>query len=173
MRSARNSRRASQATPLNPCDPEALRAELQQIQSAIARRAYELFEARNCEHGHDWEDWFQAESELLRPVSVAMSERPDSFSIRANILGFAGAELKVSIEAQSIAIVGRKDVSPAAATDEAAPTDSYPDLILRLIPLPAEIDPEGAAVELQSGVLRFELPKVGGVKEEAITAGAA
>jgi len=31
---------------------------------AIAQRAYELFEARGCEHGHDWEDWFRAESEL-------------------------------------------------------------------------------------------------------------
>jgi len=38
--------------------------EMQQAYPAIARRAYELFEKRGCEHGHDWEDWFQAESEL-------------------------------------------------------------------------------------------------------------
>jgi len=31
---------------------------------AIAHRAYELFETRGCEHGHDWEDWFRAELEL-------------------------------------------------------------------------------------------------------------
>lgn len=31
---------------------------------AIAQRAYELFESRCYEHGHDWEDWFRAESEL-------------------------------------------------------------------------------------------------------------
>ncbi len=30
----------------------------------ITRHAYELFERRGCEHGHDWEDWFRAESEL-------------------------------------------------------------------------------------------------------------
>ena len=62
------------ATLLQPCDPEALRWEMQQIQLAVARRAYELFESRNREHGHDWEDWFQAESELLRPVSTAVSD---------------------------------------------------------------------------------------------------
>ena len=39
---------------------------MQEVQLAIARRAYELFEARGREHGHDWEDWFRAESELLR-----------------------------------------------------------------------------------------------------------
>jgi hypothetical protein len=30
----------------------------------IARRAYERFEARGREHGHDQEDWFDAEEEL-------------------------------------------------------------------------------------------------------------
>lgn len=30
----------------------------------IERRAYELFVARGCEHGHDLDDWFRAEQEL-------------------------------------------------------------------------------------------------------------
>jgi hypothetical protein len=30
----------------------------------IARRAYELYLARDGEHGHDVEDWLQAEHEL-------------------------------------------------------------------------------------------------------------
>lgn len=30
----------------------------------IARRAYDLYCARRCEHGHDMEDWIRAESEL-------------------------------------------------------------------------------------------------------------
>ena len=38
--------------------------EMQQEHLAIASRAYELFEKRGCEHGHDREDWCQAESEL-------------------------------------------------------------------------------------------------------------
>ena len=32
----------------------------------IAQRAYEIFVARGGEPGHDLDDWFQAESELLR-----------------------------------------------------------------------------------------------------------
>jgi hypothetical protein len=32
----------------------------------IAQRAYEIFLARGEEPGHDLDDWFQAESELLR-----------------------------------------------------------------------------------------------------------
>jgi DNA-binding transcriptional regulator YhcF (GntR family) len=34
-------------------------------QEDVARRAYQLFEQRGNEAGHDWEDWFQAERELI------------------------------------------------------------------------------------------------------------
>jgi hypothetical protein len=34
----------------------------------IARRAYDLYLARGREHGHDVEDWLQAERELRRSV---------------------------------------------------------------------------------------------------------
>ena len=30
----------------------------------VARRAYERFQLRGSEHGHDQEDWFEAEREL-------------------------------------------------------------------------------------------------------------
>lgn len=33
-------------------------------QSEIARRAYDLYLARGCAHGHDVEDWLQAEREM-------------------------------------------------------------------------------------------------------------
>jgi hypothetical protein len=35
----------------------------------IARRAYDLFVARGCKHGHDLEDWLQAERELQGALS--------------------------------------------------------------------------------------------------------
>jgi hypothetical protein len=33
-------------------------------EDAIAQRAYALYQARGCEHGHDVEDWLRAEREL-------------------------------------------------------------------------------------------------------------
>ena len=37
-------------------------------QEQIAKRAYEIFSTRGGEHGHDQEDWFQAEQELRTKV---------------------------------------------------------------------------------------------------------
>jgi hypothetical protein len=34
------------------------------IRDAIARRAYEIFQARGGQHGYEIEDWLQAEREL-------------------------------------------------------------------------------------------------------------
>jgi Protein of unknown function (DUF2934) len=48
----------------------------------IARRAFELYEARGCQNGHDLEDWLQAEQELeaqrrfLATVSRAATAKP-------------------------------------------------------------------------------------------------
>lgn len=36
----------------------------------ILSRAYDLYLARRCEHGHDVDDWLQAERELRRSTAV-------------------------------------------------------------------------------------------------------
>jgi HSP20 family protein len=155
------------ATLLQPRDPEKMRWEMQPAQLAIARRAFELFEKRNREHGHDWEDWFRAESELLRPVSIRTLESIDRLSLRANVVGFRETELSVSIEPKRVVILGKKEVVPA----ETNTVDWYPDQIMRVIDLSTEVDPDGAVVELQTGLLKFELPKA--VKTARQTAPAA
>ncbi len=37
-----------------------------ELERRIRLRAYELFEQRGGEHGHDLEDWLQAELELIQ-----------------------------------------------------------------------------------------------------------
>ena len=39
-----------------------------QIYNSIAKRAFEIFESNGRNFGHEFDDWFKAESELLHPV---------------------------------------------------------------------------------------------------------
>ena len=39
----------------------------------IARRAFEIFCERGFQHGHDIEDWLQAERELRGPMAAAVA----------------------------------------------------------------------------------------------------
>ncbi|MGA1999680.1 MAG: DUF2934 domain-containing protein [Terriglobales bacterium] len=48
---------ASQGKTVSTVDP-------QTIEEQIRARAYELFEERGREEGHDWGDWFRAEEEI-------------------------------------------------------------------------------------------------------------
>lgn len=155
------------AITVQTCDPETLRWQAQEVQLAIARRAYELFEMRGGEHGHDREDWFRAESELLRPVSVSISESEDSLSVRANVLGFESNELGVSIEPDRITILGQKKTT--ATETEGGKVEFiewYPDQILQVVNLPAEVLPGHSVIKLQAGLLNFELPKAGAHRTE-------
>jgi hypothetical protein len=54
------------------------------IRDAIANRAYELFLARGCSHGHDAEDWLAAEQELMdrRQVTRRIAASPPDGSPR-------------------------------------------------------------------------------------------
>ena len=43
----------------------------------VARRAYERFQLRGSEHGHDQQDWFEAERELRASDTYASSSTPN------------------------------------------------------------------------------------------------
>jgi hypothetical protein len=45
--------------------PPNVRSYPTEIQEAIRLRAYQLFLERGAEHGHDFEDWLRAETEVL------------------------------------------------------------------------------------------------------------
>lgn len=144
---------------LSPSNPADLQPKMQQVQLAIARRAHELFEARGGEHGRDLEDWFRAECELLCPVSVSMSESRDKISVRASVVRFDETELEVSIEPHRITILGNKEAREMKAEGRTIEqTGSHPHQILEVVHLATEVMPERAVVELQAGVLKFELP---------------
>jgi HSP20 family protein len=144
---------------LTPSEPATLQWQMQQLQLAIARRAYELFSLRGGEHGHDWEDWFRAESEILRPVSVAFSELDGRTSVRVNVLGFNPDELTVAVEPRRIMILGQKHINLTESERAAEYVRSFPDQIMRVLDLPTEIDPADVIIELQEGLLKFELMK--------------
>ncbi len=153
MRSTGVAKAVTPAVRMAAAKPSEVGWEVQQLQIGIARRAYELFEQRGAEHGHDWEDWFRAESELLRPVSVAISESSQRISVRVNVLGFDATELKLSIEPWHITVIGVKR-QPATGSEFA-----YPDQTFRVIELPAEVNPDAAAMVFESGVVKLELFK--------------
>ena len=59
---------ASDSTP----KPE--QGSLELTEELIRVRAYQFYEERGCEDGHDLEDWLQAEAEIVGKKSAASAE---------------------------------------------------------------------------------------------------
>lgn len=62
----------SRITPHKPKVVPVVHIPQEDLQEQIRVRAYERFLERGGEHGHDLEDWLQAEAELIRrPTTIA------------------------------------------------------------------------------------------------------
>jgi HSP20 family molecular chaperone IbpA len=136
---------------------EALGEFASSIQEGVARRAYELFEARGYQHGNDLADWLRAESELLHPLKVKTWETDREVIVTAEVPGFRPEEIKIGVEPQRVIISGNLDPRPPRA-------DAYPSraplALYHTLDLPAKIDPSRASATLVDELLKLELPKV-------------
>jgi|KBSMisStaDraftv2_1062788.scaffolds.fasta_scaffold00388_10 HSP20 family protein len=160
MKSTPATNRTTPLTMLRLAKGETFLERMEQISTVIACRAYELFEARRSEHGHDWEDWFRAESELLTPVLVKVSETDGELQIRAEVPGFTDKDLEVGIEPKRLIICGKKQQSSEQDNGKAVRRVENVDEMFRVINLPHEIDPEKGVATLENDTLKITLPNV-------------
>src|SRR3984885_15186858 len=87
---------------------EQISNEFSQIRAVIARRAFDIFESRGRSPAHELEDWFRAESELLHPVPLNVTESDGEYIVRAEVPGFGDKDIEVIVEPSTVALRRRK-----------------------------------------------------------------
>lgn len=147
--------------PTNPIfvEAEKLLDQMKEFSQAISQRAYDFFETRGRELGHELEDWFRAESELLRHVPVEIEESDKHLTVRAETPGFSADDIKVSIEPRRLVISGKIEPTAEPKAEQTVYTERRPNGFCRTLNLPAEVDPAQAAATLKNGLLELMLPK--------------
>jgi HSP20 family protein len=130
------------------------------IYDSVARRAFEIFEENGSIFGRDWDDWFQAESEQLHPVHTDVVDAGDSLKVRAEVPGFTANDLQVSVEPGSLTITGKRESKKDLEKEgNVLYSERCADEVLRVIDLPATVDPAKVTATLKDGVLELEMPK--------------
>ena len=142
---------------------------MEKLTNDIRRRAFEIFDGNGKTWGHDLADWFQAESELLHPVHVDISEKDNDIAVRAEVPGFAEKDLEVSVDGRRLTITGKRENKEERKEKNVVYTDRCSDQILRVIDLPAEVNSEKVEATLKNGMLELKLPKAAPSKKIAIT----
>jgi HSP20 family protein len=137
---------------------------IQQTYDAIARRAFEIFDATGRGHGNDWEHWFRAESELLHPVHLEVTESDDNLTVRAEVPGFSTKELEINVEPRKLTIAGKHEAQEESKKGKMIYSEWCANEILRVVDLPAEVDSSKVSATLKDGVLNIQLPKAAHAK---------
>jgi HSP20 family protein len=154
-----SSRPGGQARPVF-VEAEKLFEQMKEFSQSVAQRAYEFFDTRGREIGHDLEDWFQAESELLRRVPVEIMEADGHLKVRAEVPGFSAEQIKVSVEPRSLMISGQTETQTESSTERMIFTERRGNGFCRTLNLPAEVDPAQTTATVKDGVLELTLAKV-------------
>jgi HSP20 family protein len=141
-------------------EPRALLDRFNKLSEQISRRAYEIFEQRGKTFGHDLEDWFEAESQILPPFQLRIKETNDALTVEAETPEFSAKELEVSLEPWRLTISGKKEAKEEQKKGETIYQEQRTNELLRVIDLPAEIDSAKATATLKNRLLEIKLPKV-------------
>jgi len=124
------------------------------IQESVASRAYQLFEERGQLDGHDLEDWFRAESEILVPIFVKLYEFEDNLIMRAQVPLPAADDIEVQVEERRIVICDR---GPLHIDRDDTRTLKR---IFQSVALPEPVEWASAAVTFRDGTLEVAARKL-------------
>lgn len=130
------------------------------IASAVAERAYRIFESRGFVPGHDREDWLLAESEIVHPLEYGLFEEAGRINLTTDASCFAPGEITVRVEPRRLTLCGTARSFKGEGTPDTASAHLGGQVIFRAIDLPAEVDSSGAKAKFNGCILEIWLPKV-------------
>ena len=146
-------------TAIKPVKSENLAERVNKMFETVAERAYHIFEGNGRIGGHEIENWFKAETELLHPVHVAITESGDDLEVKAEVPGFNEKEIEVSVEPRRLVITGKREVNKERQKGKTVYEEFCSDQILRSVDLPIAVDADKVTATLKNGVLQLTMPK--------------
>jgi HSP20 family protein len=152
--------------PVRVTPVENLMDRMNKMSQAIAQRAYEIFEGNGRKFGHDLDDWFKAETDMLHPVHVNIAESGDNLEVKAEVPGFNEKEIEVSVEPSRLTISGKreKETTKEEKKGKIVYSEFCSNQILRIVDLPVSVDAEKTIAILKNGVLQLTMPKTAKAK---------
>lgn len=152
-------KRTEESAATRPTSTGSFSDQMDDVLNAISRRAFELFESNGRAFGHDMEDWFEAEKELLHPVPINITETGESIEVKAEVPGFNEKELEVNVEGRRLTITGKRESSKEEKKSKTVYSETRSDNVFRVIDLPGDIETEKTTATLKNGMLQLTMPK--------------
>jgi len=132
---------------------------------AVQRRAFELFEKRGREDGHELEDWFKAEQELFGSAAAELTEKNGVYEIGVTLPGFEAKDVEVTATPAEVVIHAATQKEKKSEKDNVLWTEFGSDDVYRRFQVPNAINVDQVTAKLDNGLLRVIAPKIANAKE--------
>lgn len=128
---------------------------LRTLSTAVAKRAYEIYERRGRGPGRECEDWRLAEKEVLRTLSccgILDSKDQIDISLCCSALGLNSIEkVELCVEPHRLLFIGKKGSTSRGKEGVT---------VYRVLPLEEEVDPSTVHLIQNGGLLEIKIQKV-------------
>jgi len=128
--------------------------EIEKMHRRIEQRAYELFESRGGELGHDMEDWLEAERELVWSPPISLEESDEEITVQLSAPGFAAESIDVELTPQDLLVEAEARRQREKGKGRARELEIRSAKLFRSVHFPRAIDPDSAEAEFKNDVLR-------------------
>jgi len=144
-----------------------------EVTRETAHKAYEYFLKRGGDFGRDFDDWFKAEAEILRPVAVEITENDKQIAVNATVPGFKPEEIQISVDGNLLILSGETKAETKKEDENTVYTEWRSNRFFRQLTLPAEVEANKVKANLKDGVLHLKMPKAAPreAKQIAVSAG--
>ena len=129
--------------------------ELDHLQKAISRRAYDLFRHRGTLWGSPVTDWLAAEQELVWKPSIELRQKDSQIEVLAALPGVEAKDLDVEVTPEDVLIKAERTHEHTAEKGTVHVCEFESGKLFRSIHFPEKIDPESAKAEYRNGMLRL------------------
>jgi len=143
-------------------EAERMFERMAEVTRRAAENAFSFFSERGGELGRELEDWFKAETELLRPAPIEITENPKEITVKAIVAGFDPEDIEVKVKDNSLTINGESEEKKRNDDESTFYSEWRSNRFFRQMTLPSEVDAERTRADLSDGVLEIVLPKLRG-----------
>ena len=137
--------------------------QMKEMEDRVMRRAYEIFERNGGMPGRDFENWTQAERELLWKPPFELCEKDGQFQLEAAIAGIEPKDIDIEVTPEDIILKAETHHEHTDTKGTVHYCEFEAGRMFRSIHLPKRINTDKVKAEFRNGILRLSAP----IAEEA------
>jgi HSP20 family protein len=145
--------------------PPPIFQEIARRLEGVERRAFDLFEKRGRELGHDLEDWFRAESEAFGWPAAELTEKDGVYEIYIALPGIDVKDVEVTAAPTEVIVHAAAQEEKKTQKGKVLWTEFGSRDFYRRFEVPKPINVEKVTATLENGVLRISAPETGKLKK--------